>query len=172
MTEPVVVPSGGMLTRQPPSDDFNKYIQEMSNLIRETELFLMGLEERKDTRTGIIETVRVGEPLVNLYGKNAILHWYRTYLNPNTYMSMITTADTRNNFMHDANAAADDLWVNRKKYGMSRAACRAIYDKMMFHFFTALRKAETDKKYIYDSTKVNYTGTGQPEKKSGWGGLF
>lgn len=171
MSENVVVPSGGMLTRSPPSDDFNKYIQEMTNLIKETELYLMGLEERIDKKTGIIDTVKVGEPLVNLYGKNAVLNWYRTYLNPNTYMSMIKDSDTYNNFIHDAGAAADDLWVNRKKYGMSRVGCRAIYEKMMFLFFMALRKAETDKKYIYDSTKVNYTGTEQPKEK-GWGGLF
>lgn len=165
----VVVPSGGMLTRTPPSDDFNKYIQEMEKLIHDTELFLMGEEERKDLKTGILQVLKVGEPLVNLYGKNAVLNWYRTYLNPNTYMALTKNSDTYNNFIHDANAAADDLWVNRKKYGMSRAGCRAVYEKMMFLFFMALRKAETDKEYIYKNTQTNYAGVPKNEEKKGWG---
>lgn len=171
MPENVVLPAGGMLTQAPPSDDFNRYTQEMEKLIREMEFFLTGEREFKNAN-GEMERKLVEVPRANTAGKNAILNWLRGYLNPNTYMAFTKSGDTYNNFILDAEDLADDLTVNHSKYAISNDDMVAIHSKMCFMFFMALRKAETDKKFIYGSMKTNYQPD-QPQQPAGmFGGLF
>lgn len=172
MSDQVVIPAGGALARTSPSDDFNRYIQEMESLIKETEMYLMGYTLERN-REGRFEYVQRNEPRVNEAGKSAIMNWLRTYLNPNTYMSLIKSADTRNNFFIDECALADDLVKNHKAYSLTHANFKAIHSKLCFIFFMALKKAETDKEYIFPSMKTNYTPqTGEVKKTGLFGGII
>ena len=92
MPDNVVLPAGGMLTQAPPSDDFNRYTQEMDKLIKEMEFFLIGEREMKNAN-GEIERVKVENPRANTAGKNAVLNWLRSYLNPNTYMAFTKSGE-------------------------------------------------------------------------------
>ena len=164
--ENVVLPQGAMLTQAPPSDDFNRYIQEMTTLIKEMEMFLTGKREIKDAN-GETTQVQMEIARVNEAGKNAILNWLRSYLNPNTYMSLTKSGDTYNNFILDSEDLADDMTVNHSKYGMCNDDMVAIHAKMCFMFFMALRKAETDKEYIYRNMRTNYAPTTDQQQKKG-----
>jgi hypothetical protein len=167
----MILPAGGMLTQAPPSDDFNRYTQEMQSLIKEMDFFLTGEREARDENGNLVRE-RVEEPRVNVAGKNAILNWLRAYLNPNTYMSLTKSGDTFNNFILDSEDLADDMTVNHTKYGLFGDDMVAIHSKMCFMFFMALRKAETDKEYIYRNMKTNYAPTEPQQKKGLFGGLI
>jgi hypothetical protein len=172
MTENIMIPAGGMITQAPPSDDFNRYIQEMSKQIKEMELYLMGEKESKD-ENGVLQRIKYEKPLVNEAGKNSIINWLQCYLTPNTYMSYIKGGDTFNNFVLDVDDLADDLTVKHKEYGLDRANMWALHSRLCFIFFMALRKAETDKKYIYQNMRTNYQPTNEEQKPAGlFGGLF
>ena len=168
MSEPIIIPQGSMMARQPPSDDFNKYLQEMTQVIKEMDLYLQGLEEARD-QDGNIIVIQKEAPKVNAEGRRALMSWMRNYLNPNTYMSYIKDYDTRNNYNLDKDNLLDDLVKNHKKYKLNLNDMQAIHSKWCGLFFFALKKSETDKKYIFGSSNTNYTPTqGEEQKKTGF----
>jgi hypothetical protein len=171
MTEQLVIPAGGQLTKAFPSDDFNRYIQEMHGLIREKELFMMGQRETTD-ENGNKRIEQFSEPKINELGKNFVLDKMRDYLNPNTYMAMQKASDTQNNFRIDIRGMRDDLTLNHRRYAVSRSSAWAITDSYGQVIYFAMKKAETDKKYIYDATRTNYNPVPAEPKKGLLGGLF
>ena len=171
MPEQVILQPGAQMMQAPPSDDFNRFTQEMQILISEMEAFLTGFR----TVPGPNNTkkqIKIGDALVNDEGKNAILNWLRSYLNPNTYMSLTKSGDTYNNYCNDADDLIDDLCVNHSRYGLYIDDFPPITAKITAMMFFALRKAETDKEYIFRNMRSNYTPTGEIQKKGLLGGLF
>lgn len=146
--------------------DFNRFTQEMEALIHDMELFLSGEKEVKN-ENGDVVRVRVDRPKVNEAGKNAILNWLRAYLNPNTYLAYTKSGDTPNNYILDVRDIADDLTINHAKYALSYEDFQSIHAKICLMVFMALRKAETDKKFIFEAMQTKYQATAAPEKH-GW----
>lgn len=165
--EQAIIPAGGMLTRVAPNDDFNRYTQEMEKLIDQFELSLMGLERERD-KDGNPILVQRRKAKVNEEGKNAIIMFLKGYLNPNTYMSMIEGADTKNNYRTDVWDLMYMLCVKHQEFALSLDDFPMIHSELCRISFMALKKAETDKKYIYEATKTNY----QPAPEQKQGGIF
>ena len=173
MPEHVVLPAGAQVQRAPVSDDFNRYIQDMTQQITEIELWLSGSRIVVD-ENGNKSMKAFSEPIVNDVGRDAITSWLKTYLNPNVYMSAISTADVTNNYLVELENLGKDLLLNHRQYNLQRAQMGPIYSKISSFIFFALRKAETDKKFIYENMQSKNTqGQAQQQQSSGiLGGLI
>lgn len=131
--------------------DFNKYIQDMNQVINDLDLFLAGVRVEKNAATGEWVKFKTSEtPIMNEEGREWIKARLRTYLNPNTYMSGLAEKDAAHSYRLDIVNFGCDLYGDRLKYNMTRAGARKLLSLMAPVMWFALRKAETDKKAIYE----------------------
>ena len=155
MADNVIIPQGGMMTQTPPSDDFNKYIQEMRETINSFDLYLQGKREGLDA-DGNKVMLLVGKPKINDEGRATIINWMRSFMNPNNYMAKFKSFDTSNNFPINVEDFSEVLINNHRRFALSKTDYEEIHSQLCFLFFSALRKSETDKEYIYQNTRTNY----------------
>ena len=167
-----VVPQGANIIRTPPSDDFNKLIQEMKEQAKEFELYLQGMEEVRDSKGNKI-VQKVEEPRVNETGRKAIMSIVRSYLNPNVYLAENKEHNVLQNYKIDVRNIADELSINHVEYELSESNYCAIHSRLSQLIFHALQRSVSDKHYIFGSTNTSYTQQdNSPQKKGLFGGLF
>lgn len=158
--------------RNKPSDDFNKYIQEMEELIQKVDYALQSGYAGVDREGNpILVKIPGATPMINDAGRLSVISKLRSVLNPNTYMALFTEKDTQNNFLLEARSFSSDLVKNHKKYALSLENYHQIMNMVTFVLFSAMRKAETDKSKIYDPGSPIKGITDQPQHQ-GFSGLF
>lgn len=168
----VVIPQGAQVVRERPSEDFNKLIQELTQLKKDFDLYLCGQEEVKD-ENGNITLEQREPPKVNAKGRKAVLSWVQTYVNPNTFLSENKDFNVQANYRIDMRNIADELFKNLNEYELTIENASAIHSRMCQLIFHALQRSTSDKHYIFSNTTTNYGQPQQQEPKKGmFGGLF
>jgi len=167
----ILVPANAQLTRPPPSNDFNRFIQEMTQLTNDIDFFLQGLEEVRDAE-GNKKVEQRGKPKVNQQGRRAIMQWVRIYLSPNTYLAENSTHNVSAQYQLDMANLRDELVKNHVEYGLDLKDFPAVHSQISQLIFNALQKSTTDKKYIFNTSSTSYNPVIQQEKKGGLAGIL
>lgn len=156
------------------SNDFNRYIQQMTDELYKFDLFLTGQRIFRDDK-GDTKVVTECQARVNSIGRQEIMGRMTMFLNQNTWMSQISSEDTTKNQKLEVVAFARLLADNHVKYHLTIENARIIRDMVAQVFFFAMRKAETDKPTIFDtmnSTNVQPTQQGQQGMAGQVQGIF
>lgn len=134
------------------ANDFNKWIQEMEQMIAMVDLYMEGKQVVTDAitrRTGILEDK--GSKLCNLKGRQYVHSRLISYLNPNLYMSMLENHDVERCYRIDMANFVCDLHLSLEEFDMTPSGARRVTSLVAPVIFFALRKAQTDKKFMYQS---------------------
>ena len=148
-------------------DDFNKFIQKITDEINNLDMVLSGKKLMKNEQTGEMEIYKVSEPLMNDKGREFVKARLSTYCNPNTYMSGIKSADAVNSFKIDVSNFAIDLNSSFEEYDCTIENISKIVHLVCPIMYFALLKAETDKDSIYNNMHSNNYGNGPQQRQPG-----
>lgn len=141
--------------------DFNKYMQDMKQVIDDLDNFLASTRVEKDAKTGDWVKIKINDtPLMTEEGREFVKARLRSYLNPNLYMAQLSEKDAAHSFRLDIVNFGCDLYGSRVKYKMQRSSARRIISIIAPVMWFALRKSETDKKAIYDHMNSNNSNQG------------
>ena len=167
-----IVPQGAQIVSAQPSVDYNIFIQELTEMTKRFDMFLMGQDETRDSNGNKIMT-QTSSPKVNSKGRKAIMSWVNTYINPNTYLAENNIHNVTQNYQTDMWNILIEIYSNLNEYELTLENADAIHSRMCQLIFHALQRSMTDKKYIFPTIKTTYQG--QPdmqEQKPKWLGLF
>ena len=168
----IVAPAGAQQIRPQPSEDFNKLIQEMTQLKHEIDLYLQGKTEMID-ENGKIKEIQSEKPRINETGRREVMAWVNTYINPNVYLADNKDYNVSANYTLDQTDLADALFRNLQEFELSIENAIAIHAKVSTTIFHALQRSMSDKKYIFPQIHTDYGQQGQPApEKPKWLGLF
>lgn len=160
-----------------PSDDFNKFSQNMEKLLAAFEMHLRG-EKVMTKSDGTDVVVRMHDiypeyiPPVNEIGRDKIMNGLRNIMNHNTYLSGVDEEESFNSYMADISGFSMDLLRNHEEFDLEFNSYMEIMNTVSHMVFMALKKAETDKENIYKATSTTYQIAPPSEKKGILGGLF
>lgn len=146
--------------------DFNKFMQDMKQVIDDLDNFLAGTRIEKDAATGEWVKIKISDTaLMTEEGREFVKARLRSYLNPNLYMSQLSDKDAVQSFKLDIVNFGCDLYGSITKYEMKRSSARRIISIIAPVIWFALRKSQTDKKAIYDH--MNSANTNQAPGQTG-----
>lgn len=143
-------------------DDFNKFIQKITEEINNLDMVLSGKKIVKDEQTGEYALFKISEPMMNDKGREFVKARLSTYCNPNTYMSSLKDPDVGNSFRIDIANFTIDINESFEEYGCSVDNISKITHMVAPVMYFALCKAKTDKDSIYGSMRSN---NAQPQQK-------
>lgn len=161
-----VIPANASIVRPQPSEDYNRFIQELTQMIDDMDMFLQGKEKIRDEE-GKVKMVRTESPRVNERGRKAIMSWVRTYITPNVYLAENKDYDVTRNHMIDIRNTADELYKNLNEFELTLENANAIHSRLSQLIYHALKRSMTDKKYIFPTISTSYGQPVQPEQKRG-----
>lgn len=150
------------------SQDFNRFMQDMSEELQQIELFLAGQKIIKDAdgNMGLFQECAVR---VNTVGRQEIMAQLKTILTKNTWMAQTEPETTEKNFAIISASIRRMLAENHVKYELSLKNARVIADMSENLVLMALFRAETDKPTIY-GTMSSTNQPSQPQGPQGWAG--
>lgn len=169
-----VVPANAQVIRPQPSEDFNKLIQEMTQLKEDIDLYLQGKTKVVD-ENGKPQLIKTEEPRINETGRREVMAWVQTYINANVYLADNKDFNVSANYTIDQTEVADVLFCNLQEFELSIQNAKAIHAKISTTIFNALQRSMSDKRNIFPTIHTDYGQQGQaaamPEQKK-WFGLF
>lgn len=166
-----VIPAGAQVVRMQPSEDFNKLIQELTQLKKDIDLYLQGMEEVRD-ENGNISVIQKVPRMINEKGRREVMAWVQTYINPNLYLAENEKANVMANYELDKENLLDALFKNLNEFELTIDAACAIHSKCCNMMFHALQRSTSDKKYIFNTINTNYSQQPQQEPQKKMWGLF
>jgi hypothetical protein len=168
-----IVPANAQVIRPQPSEDFNKLIQELTQMKEDIDLYLQCMNKAVD-ENGRVQYIKTEEnPRINERGRREVMAWVQIYINPNVYLAENKDFNVSANYSLDQANFADSLFKNLQEYELSIENAIAIHAKVSNMMFHALQRSMTDKAYIFPQIKTDYGNPSQPmpEQKK-WFGLF
>jgi hypothetical protein len=150
------------------SQDFNRFLQDMTDELQQIELFLAGQKMVKDG-DGNIGLFQECQMRVNHVGRQEIMAQLKTILTKNTWMAQTEVETTEKNFVIISASIRRMLAENHIKYELSLKNARVIADMTENLVLMALYRAETDKPTIY-GTMSSTNQPSQPQSGQGWVG--
>jgi len=165
-----VIPAGAQVVSAQPSVDYNIFIQELSTMTKEFDMFLMGQEEIMDENRKQV-LIKTSNPKMNIEGRKAVMSWVHNYINPNTYLAENKEHNVQNIYKIDSMNILTLLYTHLNEFEMTIEDANDVHSQLCELMMHALMRSMTDKKYIFPTISTNYHG-GQPqqqEPKKLWG---
>jgi hypothetical protein len=167
-----VIPQNAQIVQSQPSVDYNIFIQELTNMTRKFELFLVGEEEIIDENRRP-KTIKTSNSKCNVEGRKAIMSWVNNYVNPNTYLAENKQHNVENIYKLDSMNTLTLLYTHLNEFEMTIEDANDVHSQLCELMFHALQRSITDKKYIFPTISTNYQGNQQQQsEKPKWLGLF
>lgn len=136
------------------SEDYNKFMQEMTERIDSIMLKFKGYQRKYNPQTGETLETKVGEPMLNEKGLRYVEAKLETYLNPNLYMAEIDQAEVIQNYEVEVVAFSETLYKAKEEYDASTRDIERILSLVCPVIAFALIKAKTDKGFIRDTMRT------------------
>lgn len=168
MVNEAILPSNAQIVQVPPSQDYNIFIQEMSAMIKKFDYYLLGVEETRD-QDGNIQVEQVSAPRINATGRKATLNWVTNYVNANVYLAKNNEENLNQNYKIDSLNVLTELYDNLNEFELTIENANSIHSRVCQIIFHSLKRSISDKDYIFNSIKTNYSPQQQQEKPKLWG---
>ena len=166
-----VVPAGAQVISAQPSVDYNIFIQELTTMKRNYELFLNGNEEIRDSE-GKTEVVKTSKAYMNITGRKAVMSWVNCFINPNVYLAENKEHNVQNNYRLDNLNMLDMLFMNLNEFELTIEDAKILHSELCGMVHHALMRSMTDKKYIFPTINTVYSGNQPVQDKPKLFGLF
>lgn len=161
------------LMHQPPTEDFNKFMQDMTMWIEQITLALSGYRRMVNPRTGEEELEEVeGLRRCNKTGVEYIRMKLVIYMNPNNYMAKYDKNNIPILYQEEMEAFVDQLAINKEEFEMDIDKIDEIETIVGPCIWAALNKALSDKDATYQNTRLNYSNTSTDANNPSGGGLL
>jgi len=159
------------LLNPPPTEDFNKYIQNMGQLIEDVCLSCAGQRRMIDAEGHDIIIEIKEARLCNDTGIEYIRGRLLTYLNPNNYMAQYDKATIKNIYDSEISGIIDNLFLNMERFDTDSNRIDIIEMIVCPAIWAALNKALTDKEAAYRGISSRYSNASTDENNNRGGML-
>jgi len=166
-----VIPANAQIIQGQPSVDYNIFIQELSQMTKKFDLFLMGVDEVRDAN-GNVTTQRTSRQRTNIEGRKAIMSWVHNYINPNTYLAENKEHNVQNIYKIDSMNTLTLLYTHLNEFEMTIEDANDVHSQLCELMMHALMRSMTDKKYIFPTINTVYSGNQPVQEKPKLWGLF
>ena len=166
-----VIPANAQIIQGQPSVDYNIFIQELTQMTKKFDLFLMGVDEVRDAN-GNVTTQRTSRQRTNIEGRKAIMSWVHNYINPNTYLAENKVHNVQNIYKIDSMNTLTLLYTHLNEFEMTIEDANDVHSQLCELMMHALMRSMTDKKYIFPTINTVYSGNQPTQEKPKLWGLF
>ena len=144
------------LYQQEKTEDYNKFMQDMSERIRSLLLKVKGIKEVYDADLGKTKQVRVSPPLLNDEGMNYVESKFDSYLNPNLYMAFLDRPEALRCYNTETISFSMDMLENQAKYEATASNLKKVISLYCPVIYFGIIKSCSDKSFIQNTTKQAY----------------